>query len=95
MSDRLVRFPGTSWDEIEGLTEPPQRTIQHAIFHLLDEPVPPMATPFPPGGPLPGAYELAVPADSVKIWYTLNEHNGREVINVVICSGTGVGDSAM
>jgi hypothetical protein len=53
MSDRLVRFPGTSWDEIDALTAPPRRTIQHAIFHLLDELVPPMAAPFPLGGRCP------------------------------------------
>lgn len=47
MSDRLVRFPGTSWEEIEDLPEPPHRTIQRTIFQLLDEPVPPMAAPVP------------------------------------------------
>jgi hypothetical protein len=43
MSERLVRFPRTVWEEIADLPEPPRRTIQRAIFHLLDEPIPPMA----------------------------------------------------
>jgi hypothetical protein len=36
-----------------------------------------------------------VQADGVTIWYTLTEHNGHEVINVLICSGKGLDDSAM
>jgi hypothetical protein len=32
--------------------------------------------------PLPGAYELHLPADEVTIWYTVTEHEGQEVISV-------------
>jgi hypothetical protein len=46
VSDRLVRFPGTSWDEIEALPQPLRWTVQRTIFHLLDEPVPTLADPF-------------------------------------------------
>ena len=58
MSDRLVRFPGSSWQEIEALPQPLRWTVQRTIFHLLDEPVPTLADPFPRDAPLPGAYEL-------------------------------------
>ena len=44
------------------------------IFHLLDEPVPTLADPFPQDDPLPGAYELNLPADHVTIWYTVTPH---------------------
>jgi hypothetical protein len=40
VSDRLVRFPGSSWQEIEALPQPLRWTVQRTIFHLLDEPVP-------------------------------------------------------
>ena len=53
-----------------------------AIFHLLDEPVPVLADPSPLDDPLPGAYELHLPADDVTIWYTVSEHEGQEVISV-------------
>jgi hypothetical protein len=82
VSDRLVRFPGLSWDEIEALPQPLRWTVQRVIFHLLDEPVPVLADPFPPDGPLPGAYELHLPADDVTIWYTVTVHEGQEVISV-------------
>ena len=82
VSDRLVRFPGSSWQEIEALPQPLRWTVQRTIFHLLDEPVPALADPFPRDDPLPGAYELHLPADNVTIWYTVTEHEGREVINV-------------
>ena len=71
MSDRLVRFPGTSWQEIEALPQPLRRVVQEAIFHLLDELVPMLADPFPRDDPLPGAYELHLPSNSVTIWYTV------------------------
>ena len=82
MSDRLVRFPGTSWQEIEALPQQLRWTVQRAIFHLLDEPVPTLADPFPRDDPLPGAYELHLPADDVTIWYTVTAHEGQEVISV-------------
>jgi len=47
VSDRLVRFPGSSWQEIEALPQPLRWTVQRTIFHLLDEPVPALADPFP------------------------------------------------
>jgi hypothetical protein len=37
------------------------------IFHLLEEPVPTLADPFPEDDPLPGAYELDLPSDGVTI----------------------------
>jgi len=56
--------------------------VQRTIFHLLDEPVPTLADPFPRDDPLPGAYELRLPADDVTIWYTITEYAGQEVISV-------------
>ena len=61
VSDRLVRFPGSSWQEIEALPQPLRWTVQRTIFHLLDEPVPALADPFPRDDPLPDAYELHLP----------------------------------
>ena len=51
--------------------------MQLTIFHLLDEPVPTLADPFPRDDPLPGAYELHLPADDVTIWYTVTEYEGQ------------------
>jgi hypothetical protein len=82
LSDRLVRFPGSSWQEIEALPEPLRWAVQRAIFHLLDEPVPTLADPFPVGDPLPGAYELQLPAEGVTIWYTVATYEGQDVISV-------------
>ena len=82
VSDRLVRFPGTSWQQIEALPQPLRWTVQRTIFHLLDEPVPTLADPFPSDDPLPGAYELHLPADGVTIWYTVTTHEGKEIISV-------------
>ncbi len=47
VSDRLVRFPGASWQEIEALPQPLRWRVQHTIFHLLDEPVPTLADSSP------------------------------------------------
>ena len=63
--------------EIEALPQPLRWTVQRTIFHLLDEPVPTLADPFPRDDPLPGAYELHLPADDVTIWYTVTEHGGQ------------------
>jgi hypothetical protein len=82
MSDRLVRFPGTSWEEIEALPQPLRWTVQRTIFHLLDEPVPTLADPFPSDDPLPGAYELRLPSEDVTIWYTVTIHEDQEIISV-------------
>ena len=80
VSDRLVRFPGQSWQQIDALPEPVRRTVQRVIFHLLVEPVPGLADPFPADDPLPGAYELRLPRDGVAIWYTVTPHQGNEII---------------
>ena len=82
MSDRLVRFPGASWQEIEALPQPLRWMVQRTIFHLLDEPVPTLADPFPSDDPLPGAYELHLPSDGVTIWYTVTPHEGQEIISI-------------
>ncbi len=52
--------------------------MQRTIFQLLDEPVPTLADPFPRDDPLPGAYELHLPAANVTIWYTVSEHGARK-----------------
>ena len=52
------------------------------VFHLLEEPVPALADPFPPGDPLPGVYELRLPADGLTIWYTVTPYQGSEVITI-------------
>ena len=44
--------------------------------------MPGLAEPFPADDPLPGAYELHLPADGVTIWYVMTPHEGREVISV-------------
>lgn len=82
MSDRLIRFPGSSWPEIEALPQPLRRTVQGVIFHLLDEPIPTLADPFPQDDPLPGAYELHLPSDNVTIWYTVTLREGQEIISI-------------
>ena len=82
MSDRLVRFPGTSWEEIEAYRSRCGGRFSARSSHLLDEPVPTLAEPFPRGDPLRGAYELHLPADEVTIWYTVTVHEGHEVISV-------------
>ena len=80
MTDRVIRFPGRSWPEIEALPQPLRWTVQRVIFHLLDEPVPTLADPYPYGDPLPGAYELHLSTDGVT--YTVTEREGREIISV-------------
>jgi hypothetical protein len=82
VSDRLVRFPGASWQELEALPQPLRWTVQRVIFHLLEEPVPTLADPFPVDDPLPGAYELHLPAEDVTIWYTVVVHEGQDVISI-------------
>jgi hypothetical protein len=82
VTDRQVRFPANTWQEIEALPQPVRWTVQRAIFHLLEEPVPALADPFPLDDPLPGAYELHLPSDSVTIWYMLTPHEGQEIISI-------------
>jgi hypothetical protein len=65
------------------LPQPLRWAVQRAIFHLLDEPVPTLADPFPnDGDPLPGAYELRLPAEEVTIWYTVAPYQGQEIITI-------------
>jgi hypothetical protein len=84
VAERLVRFPGQSWHQIEALPEPQRLAVQRVIFHLLTEPVPTLADPFPVGDtdPLPGAYELRLPTDGVAVWYTITPHEGNEIISI-------------
>jgi hypothetical protein len=82
VSDRLVRFPGQSWQEIDALPQPLRWSVQRTIFHLLDEPVPMLAERFPADDPLPGAYELYLPAENVTIWYTVTRASDREIISI-------------
>jgi hypothetical protein len=64
------------------LPEPLRWAVQRTIFHLLEEPVPTLADPFPRDDPLPGAYELHMPAGNVTTWYTVTAHEGQEIISV-------------
>jgi hypothetical protein len=67
VSERVPRFPGRTWDELEGLPQPLRNAAHRAIFHLPDEPVPALAEPFPEQDPLPGAYRLHLPSDGLTI----------------------------
>ena len=73
MSDRVLRFPDRTWDELEGLPQPLRNAAHRAIFHLLEEPLPALSDPFPEVDPLPGAYRLHLPSDGLTIWYTVTE----------------------
>jgi hypothetical protein len=44
--------------------------------------MPTLPDQFPADDPLPGAYELHLPADGVTIWYTVTSHRGNEIISV-------------
>jgi len=83
VSDRVLRFPDRIWDELEGLPQPLRNAAHRAIFHLLDEPVPALADPFPEAGPLLGAYRLYLPSDGLTIWYTVTERSDGQVVVVV------------
>jgi len=52
VSDRVLRFPDRTWDELEGSPQPLRNAAHQAIFHLLEEPVPTLADPFPDDDPL-------------------------------------------
>jgi hypothetical protein len=60
------------------------RVVVHRVLsHLLEQPVPSLADPFPDeGDPLPGAYKLHLPADGVTIWYVVMPYEGTEVISI-------------
>jgi hypothetical protein len=76
-------FPDRIWDELEGLPQPLRNAAHRAIFHLLEEPVPTLADPFPELDPLPGAYRLHLPSDGLTIWYTVTERPDGQVVIVV------------
>lgn len=82
MTDRLIRFPGRTWEEIEALPQRVRWNVQQVIAGLLDDPVPTLADPFPRDAPLPGAYELHLPAQDVTIWYTVAVHEDQEVVSI-------------
>ena len=83
VSDPVLRFPDRVWDELEGLPQPLRNAAHRAIFHLLEEPVPALADPFPEADPLPGAYRLHLPSDGLTIWYTVTDSpDGQSVIVV-------------
>jgi hypothetical protein len=79
----VTRDADRTWDELEALPQPLRNTVHRAIFHLLDEPVPGLAEPFPEGDPLPGAYRLHLPSDGLTIWYTVTETSDGQVVIVV------------
>jgi hypothetical protein len=81
---RAVQFPGDSWSDIEAVPDSQRQAVFRALAHLLEEPVPKLADPFPSDGdPLPGAYELRLPSDGVTIWYVLAvADDGTDVILV-------------
>ena len=83
VSDRVLRFPDRTWDELEGLPQPLRNAAHRAIFRLLEEPVPALADPFPEADPLPGAYRLHLPSDGLTIWYTVTESQDGQVVIVV------------
>src|ERR1700722_442851 len=83
VSDRLLRFPDRTWDDLEGLPQPLRNAAHRAIFHLLEEPVPTLADPFPEVDPLPGSYRLYLPSDGLTIWYTVTETPDGRVVIVV------------
>jgi hypothetical protein len=82
VSERRIHFSGRAWEEIEALPQPLRWSIQRTLFHLLVEPVPSLAEPFLLADPLPGAYELHLPADEVTVWYVLVKGEAGEVISV-------------
>jgi hypothetical protein len=59
-----------------------RNAAHRAIFHLLDEPVPALAEPFPEQDPLPGAYRLHLPSDGLTIG-TRSRQPGKQVVIVV------------
>ena len=71
--------PGTSLKDCRDHFETPPK----GNFHLLEEPVPTLADPFPEADPLPGAYRLYLPSDGLTIWYTVTESPDGQVVIVV------------
>jgi hypothetical protein len=83
VSDRVLRFHDRAWDEVEALPQPLRNAAHRIIFHLLEEPVPALADPFPEDDPLPGAYRLHLPSDAMTSWYTITESPGGQMVIVV------------
>jgi hypothetical protein len=77
-----LAFPGETWSEIEALPEPARRAVHGVLAHLIEEPVPSLAEPFPDGDPLAGAYRLHLPSDGVTIWYVVTQHEGTEIVSI-------------
>lgn len=80
MTERVARFSGVAWQMTEALPTGLRKAVHNTAFHLLEEPVPELAEPFPEDGPLPGAYRLHLPSDEITIWYTVTPYKGQEVI---------------
>lgn len=83
MSDRVLRFPDRTWDQLEAPPQPLRNAAHQAIFHLLQEPVPTLRRPVSEDDPLPGAYRLHLPSDDLTIWYTFTENQDGQVVIVV------------
>ena len=56
---------------------------QKAIFHLLEDPVPTLADPFPGADPLPGPTVSTFPSDGLTIWPTVTDRRDGQVVIVV------------
>jgi hypothetical protein len=52
VSRRRIQFPADSWSDIEALPEDLRIAVLGVIAHLLEEPVPTLADPFPEDDPL-------------------------------------------
>jgi hypothetical protein len=46
VSDRVLRFPDRTWDELEALPQPLRSAAYQAIFHVLDSEVSAVQRPF-------------------------------------------------
>lgn len=77
MTERAVRFPDAAWQQTEALPFALRDAVERVAFHLMDEPVPSLAEPFPEDDPLPGADRIHLPSDGVTIWYTVTPDEGR------------------
>jgi hypothetical protein len=54
-----------------------------AVLHLVDEPVPSLADPYPPDDPLPGVFRIRLSAGGVTIWYVVTPYQGGEIITLL------------
>jgi hypothetical protein len=74
VSDRALRFPDRTWDELEALPQPLRNAAHRAIFHLLEERAPELAEPFPDSDPLPGAYLLYLLSSVGRVDHLVHGH---------------------